>query len=71
MSKNRRSVNSKPKSAVAIGGGFIGVEIAENLMHRGILPLVKQISIDAVRPRVSNPCCKKNGSRRKSYLDAW
>lgn len=29
-------VNSKPKSAVVIGGGFIGVEIAENLMHRGI-----------------------------------
>lgn len=29
-------VNSKPKSAVVIGGGFIGVEIAENLIHRGI-----------------------------------
>ena len=29
-------VSSKPKSAVVIGGGFIGVEIAENLVHRGI-----------------------------------
>lgn len=29
-------VNLKPKSAVVIGGGFIGVEIAENLIHRGI-----------------------------------
>ncbi len=29
-------VSSKPKSAVVIGGGFIGVEIAENLIHRGI-----------------------------------
>ena len=29
-------VRSKPKSAVVIGGGFIGVEIAENLVHRGI-----------------------------------
>ena len=29
-------VSAKPKSAVVIGGGFIGVEIAENLMHRGI-----------------------------------
>ena len=29
-------VNAKPGSAVVIGGGFIGVEIAENLVHRGI-----------------------------------
>ena len=29
-------VSAKPKSAVVVGGGFIGVEIAENLIHRGI-----------------------------------
>lgn len=29
-------VNKKPANAVVIGGGFIGVEIAENLIHRGI-----------------------------------
>ena len=29
-------VETKPKSAVVIGGGFIGVEMAENLIHRGI-----------------------------------
>lgn len=29
-------VNEKPNNAVVIGGGFIGVEIAENLIHRGI-----------------------------------
>lgn len=29
-------VKSKPKSAVVIGGGFIGVEAAENLRHQGI-----------------------------------
>jgi NADPH-dependent 2,4-dienoyl-CoA reductase/sulfur reductase-like enzyme/rhodanese-related sulfurtransferase len=29
-------VDEKPKTAVVIGGGFIGVEIAENLVHRGI-----------------------------------
>ena len=29
-------VSAKPASAVVIGGGFIGVEIAENLIHRGI-----------------------------------
>ena len=30
------SVGKKPASAVVIGGGFIGVEIAENLIHRNI-----------------------------------
>lgn len=29
-------VHKKPANAVVIGGGFIGVEIAENLIHRGI-----------------------------------
>ena len=29
-------VRDAPRSAVVIGGGFIGLEIAENLMHRGI-----------------------------------
>jgi len=28
--------HKKPKSAVVIGGGFIGVEMAENLAHRGL-----------------------------------
>ena len=30
------SIKDKPVSAVVIGGGFIGVEIAENLVHKGI-----------------------------------
>lgn len=30
------AVNAAPKCAVVIGGGFIGVETAENLAHRGI-----------------------------------
>ena len=29
-------VNATPRSAVVIGGGFIGVEIAENLVHRAV-----------------------------------
>ena len=29
-------VSHQPKSAVVVGGGFIGVEMAENLIHRGI-----------------------------------
>lgn len=36
VEKIAASVGKKPKSAVVIGGGFIGVEIAENLIHRNI-----------------------------------
>ncbi len=28
--------NKKPKTAVVVGGGFIGVEVAENLVERGV-----------------------------------
>ena len=36
VKKIAESVGKKPVSAVVIGGGFIGVEIAENLVHRKI-----------------------------------
>lgn len=36
VEKITASVVKSPKSAVVIGGGFIGVEIAENLLHRNI-----------------------------------
>jgi NADPH-dependent 2,4-dienoyl-CoA reductase/sulfur reductase-like enzyme/rhodanese-related sulfurtransferase len=36
VEKIAASVGKKPANALVIGGGFIGVEIAENLVHRGI-----------------------------------
>ena len=36
VEKIAASVGKQPTSAVVIGGGFIGVEIAENLVHRKI-----------------------------------
>ena len=36
VKKISEQVNNIPKEAVVIGGGFIGVEIAENLIHKGI-----------------------------------
>ena len=36
VTKMANAVNANPKHAVVIGGGFIGVETAENLVHRGI-----------------------------------
>ena len=44
------SVNRKPKSAVIIGGGFIGVELAENFKHRGIPTSIVEASEQVLAP---------------------
>jgi len=44
------AVNLKPKQAVVIGGGFIGVEIAENLIHRGITTSVVEAADQVLAP---------------------
>lgn len=43
-------VSAKPKSAVVIGGGFIGVEIAENLIHRGIPTSLVEVTDQVLMP---------------------
>ena len=43
-------VDAKPKSAVVIGGGFIGVEIAENLVHKGISTTVVEAAPQVLAP---------------------
>lgn len=43
-------VSGKPQSAVVIGGGFIGVEIAENLIHRGIKTSMIEASDQVLAP---------------------
>jgi len=37
---------NKPESAVVVGGGFIGLEMAENLVHRGVgVTIVERLEI--------------------------
>lgn len=43
-------VDQKPATAVVVGGGFIGVEIAENLIHRGIKTAVIEASDQVLAP---------------------
>ncbi len=43
-------VMKKPQNAVVIGGGFIGVEIAENLIHKGITTSVIEASDQVLAP---------------------
>jgi len=43
-------VSLKPTSAVVIGGGFIGVEMAENLVHRGIKTSIVEAQNQVLMP---------------------
>ena len=43
-------VRLQPKTAVVIGGGFIGVEIAENLVHKGIKTTIVEASDQVLAP---------------------
>ena len=45
-----RAVAQHPKSAVIIGGGFIGLELAENLIHRGISTTVVEAQDQLLAP---------------------
>jgi len=44
------AVNGAPSSAVVIGGGFIGVEIAENLMRRGVATTIVEAAPQILAP---------------------
>ena len=50
VEKIANRVNAKPKNAVVIGGGFIGVEIAENLVHKGIPTTVVEAAPQVLAP---------------------
>ena len=50
VEKIANRVNAKPKSAVVIGGGFIGVEIAENLVHKGVPTTVVEAAPQVLAP---------------------
>ncbi len=50
VEKIANRVNEKPKSAVIIGGGFIGVEIAENLVHKGVPTIVVEAAPQVLAP---------------------
>jgi NADPH-dependent 2,4-dienoyl-CoA reductase/sulfur reductase-like enzyme/rhodanese-related sulfurtransferase len=44
------AVDRRPRSAVVIGGGFIGVEIAENLIHRGVATSLVEATSQVLAP---------------------
>lgn len=44
------AIGGKPATAVVIGGGFIGVEVAENLVHRGISTTLVEATNQVLAP---------------------
>ena len=44
------AVDQAPRHAVVIGGGFIGLEIAENLVHRGIATTLVEATSQVLAP---------------------
>lgn len=42
--------NKNPKSAVVVGGGYIGIEMAENLIHAGLKVSVVEFSNHVIAP---------------------
>jgi NADPH-dependent 2,4-dienoyl-CoA reductase/sulfur reductase-like enzyme/rhodanese-related sulfurtransferase len=63
---------SKPKRAVVIGGGFIGLEMAENFIHRGLqVTLLEKLSqvmppLDPEMARIVKRYMKKHGIKVKA-----
>ena len=45
-----RAVSHHPKSVAIIGGGFIGVELAENLRHRGLATSIVEAQCQVLAP---------------------
>ena len=50
VTKITAAVNAQPGSAVVVGGGFIGVESAENLVHRGIATTIIEAGQQLLAP---------------------
>jgi NADPH-dependent 2,4-dienoyl-CoA reductase/sulfur reductase-like enzyme/rhodanese-related sulfurtransferase len=63
------AVDAKPGSAVVIGGGFIGVEVAENLVHRGIATALIEASSQVLAPLDPEMALLVENEMRKHGVD--
>jgi NADPH-dependent 2,4-dienoyl-CoA reductase/sulfur reductase-like enzyme/rhodanese-related sulfurtransferase len=64
-------VSHKPKSAVVIGGGFIGVEMAENLAHRGISTALVEALDQVLAPLDPEMATFVHAEIRKNGVDLY
>jgi len=59
----------QPRKAVVVGGGFIGLEMAENLMHRGIETVLVQRENQVMPPLDYDMACEVHAYLRSKGLD--
>jgi NADPH-dependent 2,4-dienoyl-CoA reductase/sulfur reductase-like enzyme/rhodanese-related sulfurtransferase len=61
--------NEKPTSALVIGGGYIGIEMAENLARRGLAVTVVQRSNQIIAPLDFDMACGVHNYIRQQGID--
>lgn len=60
---------NRPKRAVVIGGGYIGVEMAENLVHAGVKTAIVELSDHLIAPLDYDMACEVHQYARSQGLD--
>ncbi len=55
----------KPKTAVVVGGGYIGVEMAENLTHAGVKVTIVELADHVIAPLDYEMACDVHGHMRE------
>ena len=61
--------NTRPKRAVVVGGGFIGLDMAENLIHDGISVTLLQRSEQVLPPMDYDMACEIHSYLRMNGID--
>ena len=58
-----------PRRAVVVGGGYIGVEMAENLVHAGVQTTIVELSDHLIAPLDFDMACEVHQYARSQGLD--
>lgn len=65
----KSKIKSDAKNAVVIGGGFIGVEMAENFVHAGLKTTLVELSDQILAPLDKEPAALAQNEMRKHGVD--
>ena len=63
--------SNKPQNAVVIGGGFIGVEVAENICHLGIKTSLVEMAGQVLPPLDEDMVCQIHSEMKENGIDLY